>query len=467
MNTKRLKECKNFGELYEAIGERRFGIVAYALMLVMICAPLIAGVINFKMLADYFAMKYYYEAYNFNYKCITLWFFIFTLMFLWVLIFFLGKIQLNAWTLKSLFGTIKDKQRWLLWWIALAVWSIIPIACSIDPMGAIWGISQLAGGYITHIYMFGVLGIAYMMGASELKEKTIWAFIAISDILAVIMLAFEYDIPFLKRFTAATGVSTYTNSNHYGYIIVMAVIAVIGMYYKELEDERNILKRAFCIVSIIINAYALMINDTLGAYLAIVFTAFVLLIMWGIYTGRFKIAYLIPILIIAIFTILSFEGIITSKLGSTIGPSLVVFFQDLFKVSQKSEGYRHAGTDRIGLWIDTVKKIMERPILGYGPDIVVDRDNNYIIWNTPHNEFLECAFFLGIPGLVLYLGGLISLCVAKLRRFKALSMYEMVAGGVVIGYLASSFFGVRKFNTVCYFFLFIGILARNENLKKN
>ncbi len=143
---------------------------------------------------------------------------------------------------------------------------------------------------------------------------------------------------------------------------------------------------------------------------------------------------------------------------------MVVFVSDLFKVKQKTEGYRHAGTDRIGLWIDTIKRISEKPIVGYGPDIVVDRENNYIIWNTPHNEFLECAFFLGIPGLVLYLGGLISLCIKKCKNITKLSMNELMMGGIIIGYLASSFFGVRKYNTVCYFFIFIGLLAGTDKM---
>ena len=461
----KLRKCRNFGELYETIGREWFGNIAYILTIILIMAPIFAGVINLNMLNDFYSYNIGYMAYDYNYKCITLWFVVFSVMTFWTGIFLLGKIQMNRWGIKDFLKNIKQKQGWFLWWFILLIWTILPICFSVDPIGAIWGISQLADGYITHIYMLGVLGCVYMITDPLQKEKLIWIFIIITDILAIIMLAYQYDIPFICRFTAATGVSVYTNSNHYGYIIVMAYTAVIGMYYKEQLREKNILRRLLCVASMVINAYALMINDTLGAYLAIVFTAIVLLILWGVYIRGFKIMYVLPLIILGIFTILSFQGFITSKLGSTIGPSLVVFFQDLFKVSQKSEGYRHAGTDRIGLWIDTIKKIMENPILGYGPEIIVDRSNNYILWNTPHNEFLECAFFLGIPGLVMYLGGLIQLCINKCKTLRKLSENAVIAAGVVIGYLASSFFGVRKFNTVCYFFVFLALLIGSDNKK--
>ncbi len=459
---KKGRDFKDFGELYQAIGEKNFGNVAYVLILLMIFVPFVAGIVNRVMLYRFFHKKASYFAYDYNYKCMTLWNVIFVLMLLWVLTYAIGRIKNNTHGFKSLFLSIYNKQPWLLWWLALLIWTIIPVAFSIDPFGSVFGIDQLAGGYISHIFMFGVLGCAYMISDNKQKELVVWMFIASTDVLSAIMLAFEYDIPFLKDFSAAPGVSVYTNSNHYGYIITMAYMAITGMYFLTLFEKKSneiTLKKVLCWVSFIIHAFAMVVNDTLGSYLAIMFTVIVMPVMWAVKTKKFKIHYFVPIIIMIAFTVISYEGYIHTKLGSSIGPSLVVFVQDLFRVSQKSEGYEHAGTDRIGLWIETIKKIKESPIVGYGPDIVVDRYNNWIIPNTPHNEFLECAFFMGIPGLILYLGGLIHLCVIKIKEFKVLKLYSLLTAGVVIGYLASSFFGVRKFNTVCYFFMFIGLLV--------
>ncbi len=459
---RRLRECKNFGELYDLIGEVNFSNGAYALTLLLIIAPLFAGLINWNMLySDY----YHYDAYAYNYKCMTLWNMIFTLMVMWVGIYVLGRSKSEAWKFKDLMTGIAKKQRWILWWLALLVWTIIPVICSDDTYGAIWGTGQLASGYISHIYMIGVLGCVYLITDIKQKENVIWAFIGITDVLSVIMLAFEYDIPFVGSFSAAPGVSVYTNSNHFGYIITMACLAAVGMYnicLLEKNDNKRIRKVVFCIISFTIHIYAIMINDTLGCYLAIVFALLAILIIWRIRIGKLSIYNFIPVVIVILFTLLSYYGFFWTKLGSSIGQSLIVFISDLFKVSSMSQDYRRAGTDRIGLWIDTIKKIMERPIVGYGPDIIIKKNNQYILLNTPHNEYLECAYFLGIPGLILYLGGLIHLFVTKIKSLRELKLLYILSGGVIIGYMISAFFGVRKFNTVCYMFMFLGILAGRE-----
>ena len=466
---KKLKECKDFGELYETIGEERFGSVAYVLVILMIVAPLAAGVVNLMMLQDSYNYITPYDAYNYNYRCMSIWNLVFTLMLFWTGLYIAGKRKCNKWGIKGTVQNIKTKQPWLIWWILLLIWTIIPIIFSVDPRGAVIGTSQLSSGYLSHIYTMGVLGCAFMISNVKHREDVIWAFIGITDILSVIMISFEYSLPIFRWFSAAPGVSVYTNSNHYGYIITMACLAIFGMLYFCIYDK-NIEKRTskiwVCIISFVVQAFAIVINDTLGSYLAIVFALIVMPVMWWYKTRKVSFICFVPHIVIAIFTIVSYMGFIPTQLGSSIGPSLVVFFHDLFKVSQKSEGYQHAGTDRIGLWIDTIKRILERPLVGYGPDIITDRNGNYILWNTPHNEFLECAFFMGIPGLVLYLGGLIHLFVLKIKRLKDIESYELVMAGAIIAYLASSFFGVRKFNTVCYFFMFMGLLIKkNKNLR--
>ncbi len=466
---KKLDECKNFGELYETIGTENFATIAYVLTILLIFAPIVVGVVNYMMLQDSYNYISPYDAYEYNYKCITVWNAVFSLMIIWTGINVLGRIRINNKGIKGFINDIKQKQGWLLWWFILLGWSIIPVIFSDDVRGSIIGTSQLASGYISHIYMFAVLGCAFLASDKKHIDDIVWAFVGIMDVLAVVMIAFEYDLPFFRFFSAAPGVSVYTNSNHYGYMITITYMAVSGTLFRCLYDEKikqATLKKVFCIVSLIVNALAMVINDTLGSYLAIVFTLLVMPVIWCIRMRRFKVGLIIPFAIIIGFTFLGYYGFIATKLGSTIGQSLVVFISDLFKVSQKSDGYQEAGTGRIALWIDTIKKIIARPIVGYGPDVIVDKNNHYILWNTPHNEFLECAFFLGIPGLVFYLTGLIALCINKCKRIKMLSYSELIAAGVVIGYLASSFFGVRKFNTVCYFFMFLGILMREEKEEK-
>ncbi len=466
---KKLKECRNLGEIYEAIGEENFGNVAYFLTLLLIYVPFAAGALNAFMLFNYRHGISSYDAYEYNYNCMTLWNIPYSLMLLWTAVFVLGKIKHNGWKFKDFLSAIKEKQPWLLWWLALLVWTIIPVAFSPYPLGAIVGTGQLGNGYISHFFTLGVLGCVYMITDKEQKEKAVWTFIGVTDILSLIQISFEYDIPPLMYFSAAPRVSVYTAWNHYGYIIAMSHLAITGMYYKVLatdNEENKVRKEIVLILSVILQSFAIVINDTLGSYLGIVLSLIIVMIFWAVRLKRFNITYLIPLVAIVAFTALSFAGSITTKSGTSMGPSLIEFGGDLKKLFYKTEDYRQAGTTRAGIWEDTVKRIKERPIVGYGPEILQDNNYNIFINTTPHNEFLECAYFLGIPGLILYLGGLIHLFIIKIKTLKNLRLFMLIPGGVIICYLIGSFTGVRKFNTVCYFFMFIGLLVSRE-VKEN
>ena len=343
-------------------------------------------------------------------------------------------------------------------------------SASANIKGAFWGVTELSSGYISHIFTLCVMGCAYL-ASTDLRKELIRIYIIVSDILAIIMLAYQYDIPFVSGFSAAPGCSVFTNSNHYGYYLCVAALCLAGMFFLDTEDPQNTDKqnRIIYMVSFAVHMWALMINDTLGAYFGVVLGLISLMIMWKVRTAKLGIMRWIPAFLVVLFTFLSFVGIINSKLDSTIGQSLVVFFKDIFSVAQQSEGYEQAGTNRIALWKETIAAIKNRPILGYGPDIMFNRENQGVISLTPHNEYLECAFFMGIPGGVLYLGGLISLFINRIKRIKTLPLTMLISAGAVIAYLVSAFFGVRKYHTAPYLFLFIGFLIfkkEEENKKK-
>ena len=160
---KKLKECKNFGELYETIGEENFGNVAYFLTLLLIFAPFAAGILNAGMLLYERRGFSYYDAWEYNYKCMTIWNIPYSLMLIWVVIYVACKIGYNKWKFRDFISAIKEKQPWLLWWLALLVWTIIPVAFSPDTFGSIVGTGQLASGYISHFFTLGVLGCVYTM----------------------------------------------------------------------------------------------------------------------------------------------------------------------------------------------------------------------------------------------------------------------------------------------------------------
>ena len=429
------------------------------LLITMFCAaPLFYGFINRVMLTS---PDIIYGAYYYNNYCIYLANAIYTVILLFVI------INLARLAKKREFGnTIRcayKREPWLVFWTILLVWSLIPTFHAINVVGAFFGDTMLSSGYVSYLFSIGVMICAFWLKEHE-KKALIKFYVIVSDLLVLITLSFEYNIPFFKEFTApVTGVSVYTNENHYGYYLAVAIMCMTGMFFTSLKEKQSNNKKGtiwkyIYLFSSMINMYTLILNNTLGAYLAVVFATLFLMIIWRIRFGKMHVGYWIPILFLLVLTLLSYFDIITSKSGATIGYSLVVFVADLFKLKHKSAGYELGGSRRIKIWKETIARIKEHPILGYGPDMMFDKNGNMLIETTPHNELLECAFFLGIPGLILYVGGFIRLCIDRCRGLKKLSEYQIVAAAVVLGYLMSSFFGVRKFNTSPYLYMFLGLL---------
>ena len=71
--------------------------------------------------------------------------------------------------------------------------------------------------------------------------------------------------------------------------------------------------------------------------------------------------------------------------------------------------------------------------------------------------------------MIMYIGGLISLFVCRIRVLRRLPLSMIVASCAAISYLISAFFGVRKYHTVAYLFMFIGLVfmkSDNDGKKK-
>ena len=455
-STKMLKKYRSIGEFYSYVGDEGYGKLAGYLLRLMVVSPIIAGIINFIMLLQ---ITYYYDAYEYNHRFMIVSNTIFILITLCFCTYIVGKMRYNKWYVENVLVILYQREPWLLFWICLLIWGLFSSLASCSIRGALFGGTELSGCYMSHVFMLCVMGCAYIANDEE-RRKIIRLYIVVSDILVIVMLAFEYDIPFISGFTAASGCSVFTNSNHYGYYIAVASLCFAGMYFLETEKKaKQDRKNTYIYIgSFTVHMWALMLNDTLGAYFGVIFGIAGLMIMWKMRTGKLGMIRWIPVFIVIGFTFLSYVGMMNSKLGSSIGASLIVFIGDVFSVTHKTQGYEQAGTNRIALWKETIDAIKLNPILGYGPDLMYDRWYRPVISLTPHNEYLECAFYMGIPGGILYLSGLIGLFISRLKRIKGIPLHMIVSGATVISYLVSAFFGVRKYHTVNYLFMFLGFL---------
>ncbi|NLB61959.1 MAG: O-antigen ligase family protein [Clostridiales bacterium] len=319
----------------------------------------------------------------------------------------------------------------------------------------------------------------YILKDTKRKAILLYLFISVAVLIVIIMLGQYFRWNFVwKHFASASVTGVFANPNHAGYFLTMCTLCAAGLMLSSKKWYMSIL---FGIVYLVM-LYTLIVNDTLGCYLAVLFA--LAMGVWLFAVGFNKKIYysVIPLLMfVAISVLVSINP--NSTLGTNvIKENLDSLTRDIKKVFSTSESTQEreitisvlgsevsgqsplddVGTYRFGLWRYGLKLLWERPIFGYGPEQL---DSHYQKsglkepTDRPHNEYLQVALFYGIPGLVFYMFGTLGLLVQMVKNLKDLPAFAVVALVCVVGYLASAFFGNTMYYTMPYFILFLALIA--------
>ena len=98
-----------------------------------------------------------------------------------------------------------------------------------------------------------------------------------------------------------------------------------------------------------------------------------------------------------------------------------------------------------------------------GIEGISDQLNSECQIDRPHNEFLQYIIFFGIPGLLLYIAGIMSVFINGLKHKKKLDIYTIACIVAAFDYLFSSFFGNTMAYTTPFFFIILGLSYYQEN----
>ncbi len=250
---------------------------------------------------------------------------------------------------------------------------------------------------------------------------------------------------------------TFYNSNHMGYYIAVCSGLFSGIFIKSKSKLLSLL-------ALILSAYSfwiLILNDTFGAYIAV----FVSLCFYSIYyfvTKRAgKIKSVLPILIfVSVSIIISVSGATSGK--SIIGNNITQISEDVKNIAGADDKSTvTGGNGRWQLWIKSTDMISDKPLIGYGPDNLKPASLKYKMkMDRAHNEFLEIASAIGIPGALFYYIGIISAIICFLKRKNTLPS-TLGASVAVMAYFISSLFGVFLFYTACHLFVMLGIMRED------
>jgi O-antigen ligase len=126
----------------------------------------------------------------------------------------------------------------------------------------------------------------------------------------------------------------------------------------------------------------------------------------------------------------------------------------------------HSGSGRWLLWKTTLEAIAEKPLLGYGPEgMAWVFEARGVSNDRPHNEILQYAASIGIPGLLCYLAALILLWRKFWQQRKQAGLVLLTAVCAVIAYFVSSLVGNTMFYTTPFFFMFLGLVAGDPEIR--
>lgn len=281
-----------------------------------------------------------------------------------------------------------------------------------------------------------------MLWKSAYKRALLYLLIISAIPINILFLVDEWakKLPF---FISNNKSAVFHNSNHYGYYLAMAIIASLLLFIY----EEKVLLKVFNALSAILGIMVLIVNNTLGAYLAVIFVLVAFIIYCFICDRKLILwAFLALGIFLATTFALSFKY-------NTILSSFVKLSSDVGMIASDPLESDSAGSSRWRLWKGTIKNLPRSPWLGFGVEGLLNTRGI----GTPHNELLQYAEFFGIPTMIIYLSAVLSVFIMVLKMCKNLDKMTLICFCISVGYFVSSMFGVAVYYTTPFFYIFLGL----------
>lgn len=370
--------------------------------------------------------------------------------------------------------------------VGYLIWTLISCIFAQDRQKAFYGDAYRKEGFITYLIYAGFFACAFLIKSDKLKRCLLNSFIIVAIINIILINLTNNSIQMLKIFHFKNiQVGVFSNSNHYGYYLLLATITACLSFIV----EKNKIIKSFYGLAYLILIYNLILNNTFGCYIAFAITM-ILFFVYCIYQRKNRAITVVSILIFVInscFVQYNGKNVVVNNaktLFNDISSILdVAKNRNNLKIEEnvqnknnnisKSENntknnsainseaekrLENAGSGRAQLWKYGLKIFLDKPILGYGADNLESEYKKYNIeQDRPHNLIIQLATTSGFQGCILYI---IAIGLIIVRAFKKLnnsnSIYTIVFFAI-IAYLISAMFGNSMYYTSPYYFIFLGI----------
>lgn len=351
-----------------------------------------------------------------------------------------------VYSLVLIINRVKKKQFFLKKWdaflVGMMVWGLISTIISDDVFLSVFGTEYRFDGYFSYLIYSSMYIIVRLACNDKKRIYVVKALAVTSTILCARWVIYE-DIT-----------SVFRNSNHFAYILVIGTALYLGFIMYETIAKKLIIY----IILFTINIFTLIYNNTFGGYLAIIFAIIYSTIVVLVINRK-----MFPNILLCVVVFIMASVVIDMQ-TNIVTNNFVSLFTDTEKVIENRDESDASGSGRIKLWRQAFKYIKDRPMFGYGPEgttnmYIDDGFDN----DRPHNEFIQCALFMGIPALLMYIGALILISIYGIGNLKTLGPEVIIASIAVVGYCISSFFGNTMYYTTPYYWMVIGVVSAMED----
>lgn len=439
-----LKKCKNLSESSECISYEFMKKFSCFLLILWFISPLFLLFIN-----------YFVDMYFISYIWLTFLYIISTGCIINSVLFFLKY-------------KIKNIKFTITFFVIYLLWAFISCFFANNKLFAFFGEAYFNEGFFTYVCYFFMF-ISSIILDNERKSKVFKIFSIVSFIMSIIVLIgyyFKIDFNFYRTFT-----SIFFNENHSAYYFMMGYMCTILLFIFN-KGKKYI---SYLIMSLVI-LHNLVLNNTLGCYVSVIFTLFILLIYCFIIRNNLKKLSVVIISFILVSVIgsdlvkVNFKQLsgdvinIKNNIGVIASESNDITVQETKKILYKT------GTNRLGLWLYGLEFIREKPIFGYGIENLYEQYSKTDVTHVtrrPHNEYIQIGAFMGIPALIFYLCFLGSIYFKIIFSIKKIDKYIIISAFIAFSYLVSAFFGLSMFYTTPYLFIFLGFTASYYIEEKN
>ena len=335
---------------------------------------------------------------------------------------------------------------------------------------SIFGTDYRFGGILSYLFYIFLAILGYKLTEKHRKiffRSTIY----VTTIISILSLI-NSNITQQFFFSEYSGI--FFNINHFATFLVYTIIITIFTFY----NDKNIFLSILDYICFVILIIMLIVNNTFGCYLAILFILIINIIF--IIKNKLYIKYL---LLILSFIILS----ITIKIDGNwyLKDNFESLLIDLNIIKGYTENYSnfneeenknyvdsfiiYMGSYRGELWYYTIDLIKKKPLIGYGLESLNNEYKNYSMQSgndMPHNLILHLWVCGGIFTLLFYLIGNILILIKNRKSFYENNCLTIIYF-IILGHLFQSMFNNTLFYVTSIYAIFFGMIYNNLKQKKD